>query len=79
MFASTCYVGKHLKFGNATAMNMIGTNNFTANLAETLLMVRTLVKITMSSNTRSKMSRGNLSLQLLTQSKGMTGGQVETD
>lgn len=74
MFASTCYASKHLKFGNATAMNMSGMNNFTANLAETSLMVRTLVTITMSSNTSSKMSRGNLSLQVLTQSKGMTAG-----
>lgn len=69
---------KHLKFGNATAMNSNDRNNFTANLAETSLMVRTLVTIIMSSNTSSKMSHGNLSLQVA-QSKGMATGRVETD
>lgn len=69
---------KHLKFGNATAMNMNDTNNFKANLAETSLMVRTLVTIIMGSNTSSKMSCGSLSLQV-TRSKGMTAGRVETD
>lgn len=73
------YAGKRLKFGNATAMNRNNRNNFTANLAETSLMVRTLVTIIMGSNTSSKMSCGNLPLQVLTQSKGMTAGRVETD
>lgn len=64
---------KHLKFGNATAMNSNDRNNLTANLAETSLMVRTLVTIIMSSNTSSEMSHGNLSLQVA-QSKGMAAG-----